>query len=153
MLRSAYIVSSISHCSRALRIAWKDGVESVYPSTWLRASVRDSRFFNPNALMYEPSHISFISREDATLKDAILTKSRKLLKKITVPSLVLYQVPDLFLCPKCAFLLRRLWSGCHYGTFTCFKHCTTASYVDIRIICDSLIDILSLVGRESQIWI
>ena len=77
MLRSAYTVSSISHCSRVLRVAWKDGVESVYPSTWLRASVRDSRFFNPNALMYEPSHVTFISREGAPLEDAVLTKSCK----------------------------------------------------------------------------
>jgi len=75
MLRAAFVVNSLSHCSCALRVLWKDGAESVYPSTWLRSTVRDERFFNQTSLMYEASHLSFAASTDATLKNASVTKS------------------------------------------------------------------------------
>ena len=75
MLRSSFIVNSLSHCSRALRVLWKDGVECVYPSTWLRSTVRDERFFDQKGLMYEASHLQFTSSPDSTLKHAGVTKS------------------------------------------------------------------------------
>ena len=76
MLRPAFIVSSLSYCSRALRVVWKDGVESVYPSTWLRSTVRDERFFNQSSLMYEPNHLSFASSSNAALKQAAVKNSK-----------------------------------------------------------------------------
>ena len=74
MLRPAFLVNTIFHCNRALRVIWKDGAESVYPSTWLRASVRDDRFFDQNSFMYEHSHLSFVSAE-SVLKNASVTRS------------------------------------------------------------------------------
>ena len=73
MLRPAFLVGSISHCSSTLSIIWKDGVESVYPSTWLRASVRDDRFFDSQGLMHQPSHAAFITSPDVTLRNATVT--------------------------------------------------------------------------------
>ena len=74
MLRPAFLVNTIFHCNRALRVIWKDGAESVYPSTWLRASVRDDRFFDQYSFMYEHSHLSFVSAE-SVLENASVTRS------------------------------------------------------------------------------
>ena len=74
MLRPAFLVNTISHCSRALRVVWKDGMESVYPSMWLRSSVRDDRFFDQNSFMYEHSHLSFVDAE-SVLKNASVTRN------------------------------------------------------------------------------
>lgn len=74
MLRPSFVVNSVSHCSRALRVIWKDGVESVYPSTWLRSTVRDEKFFNQTSLMYEASHLPFAASSDTTLKHVTVSK-------------------------------------------------------------------------------
>ena len=78
MLRPSFVVGSISHCSRALRVLWKDGVESVFPSTWLRSTVRDSKFFDPHGLMYEAEHLPFVSSMDNVLKNATLNRGKRL---------------------------------------------------------------------------
>ena len=53
---------ALSHFPRLLRVTWGDGAESTYPSTWLRASVRDSQFFDYNSCEYHPEHTAFISK-------------------------------------------------------------------------------------------
>ena len=53
---------ALSHFPRMLRVTWGDGAESAYPSTWLRASVRDSKFFDGNSCEYRPEHSAFVSK-------------------------------------------------------------------------------------------
>ena len=63
-LHPAFAVRFVSNCNRIMRVFWRDGVESVFPSTWLRASVRDSRFFDQQGgIMYEVDHNTFVSTE------------------------------------------------------------------------------------------
>ncbi len=60
-LQLAFKLRTLSHSLRALRVSWSDGVESTYPSTWLRASVRDPEFFDDRTCEYLPKHFPFIS--------------------------------------------------------------------------------------------
>ena len=62
MLRRAFTAKSLNHCRDLLKVTWGDGVQSTFPNTWLRASVRDSRFFEPVSLIYRPDHLSFIAQ-------------------------------------------------------------------------------------------
>ena len=64
-LRTAFRVNSLSTCGKALRILWADGVESTFPSTWLRASVRNSPYFDDVATMYGFDHLSFLQKTSA----------------------------------------------------------------------------------------
>ena len=59
-LRAAFRVKSLSTCGKALRILWADGIESTFPSVWLRASVRNSPYFDDKAIMYRFDHLSFL---------------------------------------------------------------------------------------------
>jgi len=63
MLRTAgsFNVRALSHFPRLLRVTWGDGTESTYPSTWLRASVRDSQFFD-DSCEYHQGHSAFVRK-------------------------------------------------------------------------------------------
>ena len=61
MLRTSFSVRALSHSPRLLRVTWGDGTESAYPSTWLRASVRDPQFFH-DSCEYHPEHSDFIMK-------------------------------------------------------------------------------------------
>ena len=61
MLRTSFSVRALSHFPRQLRVTWGDGTESAYPSTWLRASVRDPQFFH-DSCEYHPEHSDFIMK-------------------------------------------------------------------------------------------
>ena len=61
-LRAAFKVNSLSTCGKALRILWADGVESTFPSTWLRAAVRNAPYFDDVATMYQFDHLSFLQK-------------------------------------------------------------------------------------------
>ena len=61
-LRAAFRVKSLSTCGQALRIIWADGVESTFPCVWLRASVRESPYFDDTAIMYRFDHLSFLQK-------------------------------------------------------------------------------------------
>ena len=64
-LHPAFAVRFASHCKRIVRVFWKDGIESVFPSTWLRASVKDSRFLDvQGGIMYDIDHSTFVSAEN-----------------------------------------------------------------------------------------
>ena len=61
MLRTSFNVRTLSHFPRMLRVTWGDGTESAYPSTWLRASVRDPQFFH-DSCEYLPKHYAFVRK-------------------------------------------------------------------------------------------
>lgn len=61
MLRTSFSVRALSHTPRLLRVRWGDGVESTYPSTWLRSSVRDLQFFD-KSYEYHPEHSAFVRK-------------------------------------------------------------------------------------------
>lgn len=65
MLRSAFIVKSLSHTRSHLRVVWGDGVQSTYPNVFLRASARDPTLFDPASFMNEPQHLDFVSANAA----------------------------------------------------------------------------------------
>ncbi len=60
-LQAAFKLRALAHSPRVLRVKWGDGVESAYPSTWLRASVRDPDFFDSQTCEYLPKHFPFIA--------------------------------------------------------------------------------------------
>lgn len=62
MLRRSFTVKTLSHYRDLLKVTWGDGVQSAFPNTWLRASVRDTRYFEPTSLIYRPEHLSFIAK-------------------------------------------------------------------------------------------
>ena len=61
MLRNAFTARSLKNCRDLLKVTWGDGVQSTFPNTWLRASVRDSKYFEPVSLVYRPEHLSFVA--------------------------------------------------------------------------------------------
>ena len=76
-LNPAFAVRFVSHCKRLVRVFWRDGVESVFPSTWLRASVRDSRFLDlQGGIMYDVDHNPFVSAEN-DLKTVKIQKCKR----------------------------------------------------------------------------
>ncbi|XP_065842512.1 gamma-butyrobetaine dioxygenase-like [Oscarella lobularis] len=72
-LKPAFVAKSISFGHNFLRVLWGDGARSLYPASWLRVSVRDSAYFEPNSLLYRPEHIEFAAKQlplvDAKLRD------------------------------------------------------------------------------------
>ena len=62
MLRAPFNVRSLSQTRQLLKVMWGDGAESVFPNVFLRASVRDSRFFDVESCMYKPEHLEFVTK-------------------------------------------------------------------------------------------
>ncbi len=79
MLRRAFTARSLSNCRDLLKVTWGDGVQSTFPNTWLRASVRDSRFFEPVSLIYRPEHLAFVA-EGSPITSVEQTDDSELIK-------------------------------------------------------------------------
>lgn len=62
MLRAPFNVKALSHCRDLVKIAWEDGAVSNVTSTWLRANVRDSRFFEQVSVLYRNEHLPFVAK-------------------------------------------------------------------------------------------
>lgn len=75
MLRNAFTARSLKNCRDLLKVTWGDGIQSTFPNTWLRASVRDSRYFEPVSLVYRPEHLSFIAN-GSPITSAELTEDK-----------------------------------------------------------------------------
>ena len=61
ILRAPFVVKALRHTPRNLQITWKDGVETTFPSSWLRSNVRDSHFFD-KSMTYKYDHFAFVNR-------------------------------------------------------------------------------------------
>ena len=59
---------SLASTKNALQVTWRDGVQSIYPSDWLRATVRDDCYFEPVSLLYKPEHLSFVTKASTMTK-------------------------------------------------------------------------------------
>ena len=62
MLRAPFKMKALAHCRDLVKIVWEDGVQSTVTSTWLRANVRDSRFFELNSILYRNEHLPFVAK-------------------------------------------------------------------------------------------
>ena len=62
MLRAPFKMRALSHCRDLVKIVWEDGVQSNVTSTWLRAHVRDPRFFELNSVLYRNEHLPFVAK-------------------------------------------------------------------------------------------
>ena len=62
MLRAPFKMRALAHCRDLVKIVWEDGVQSTVTSTWLRANVRDSRFFELNSILYRNEHLPFVAK-------------------------------------------------------------------------------------------
>ena len=63
-LRASFRVATVSHCRNFLSILWADGRKSKFSNIWLRASVRDSKFFDASSLLYrQKDYVSFIAKD------------------------------------------------------------------------------------------
>lgn len=72
MLRAPFLVKDLSHSREALNVIWKDGANSVFPSTWLRSSLREPEFFSASSSMYTDSHLDLMAK-DVPIKETSLT--------------------------------------------------------------------------------
>ena len=71
MLQAPFVARALSHCQKLARVTWGDGAESTFHNTWLRASIRDERFFDTKACNYRDSHLDFL------IKEAPITHARQ----------------------------------------------------------------------------
>ncbi len=62
MLRAPFKIRALSHSRDLVKITWEDGVRSKVPSTWFRANVRDSRFFEQVSVLYRNEHLPFVAK-------------------------------------------------------------------------------------------
>ena len=60
-LRAPFKVRALTHGRDLVKIYWEDGAQSNIASTWLRANVRDSRFFEPVSVLYRNNHLPFVA--------------------------------------------------------------------------------------------
>ena len=62
MLRAPFLVRSLTNSKNALQVTWRDGLQSTFPSAWLRALVRDDRYFEASSLFYKPERLPFLAK-------------------------------------------------------------------------------------------
>lgn len=67
-LRAPFRVEAVSHCRDFLKITWKDGAKSKFPSIWLRSSIRDEPFFKAGSCIYGlEQYLAFVSKDSSLL--------------------------------------------------------------------------------------
>lgn len=68
VLRAPFRIAALSHCTDLLKITWQDGAKSTFPNIWLRASVRDPKYFTDSLIYNQSDYARFIATESPIVK-------------------------------------------------------------------------------------